>query len=126
MVESLSAGASGYLARDLSRELLYHAIHIAARGGIMIKSELLPRALQTSRWASNQPPREPVGQMMTERFTPRELDVLRLVARGYGNRAIATQLSLAEVTVKKHVQNILGKLGVAGRTNAAMRLGLVD
>ena len=66
---------------------------------------------------------------MEERFTPRELDVLRLVAEGSTNRQIARNLSLAEITVKKHVQSIISKLGVSDRTQAAItaaRLGLVQ
>lgn len=63
------------------------------------------------------------------RFTPRELDVVRLVAQGHTNREIARDMSLAEVTVKKHVQVIIGKLGASDRTHAAIlavRLGLAE
>ena len=55
-----------------------------------------------------------------ERLSPRELDVIRLLSRGYSNRDILKELSLAEVTVKKHVQNIIAKLGVSDRTQAAI------
>ena len=62
-------------------------------------------------------------------LTPRELDVLMRVAQGKTNRAIAKDLHLAEVTIKKHVQSILEKMGVRDRTQAALRgvrLGLID
>ena len=62
-------------------------------------------------------------------LTPRELDVLRLVAKGMTNRSICKELNLAEVTIKKHVQSIMGKMGVKDRTQAALRgvrLGLID
>ena len=62
-------------------------------------------------------------------LTPRELDVLRLVAKGQTNRAICQELNLAEVTIKKHVQSIMSKMGVRDRTQAALRgvrLGLID
>jgi DNA-binding NarL/FixJ family response regulator len=74
-------------------------------------------------------PAEENGLPRIVTLTPRELDVLRPLSRGSTNREIAEQLHLAEVTVKKHVQSILSKMGVKDRIQAALqgvRLGLVD
>jgi len=130
VVEALRAGAAGYLVKDSSRELLCHAINSVVDGGTMVRSGLLRRAIQGLMRTPRQPAEgEVVDPVVTERFTARELDVLRLVSQGHANREIAGELSLAEVTVKKHVQSIIGKLGVSDRTHAAIvavRLGLVE
>ena len=129
VVEALRAGAAGYLVKDSSRELLCHAINAVIDGGTMVRSGLLRQAIQ-GLLRIPQPEEEPgEDRGVIERFTPRELDVLRLVAQGHANREIARELSLAEVTIKKHVQNIIGKLGASDRTHAAIvavRMGLVE
>ena len=126
VVEALRAGAAGYLVKDCSRELLCHAINAVVDGGTMVRSGLLRHAIQGLMRVPQEGPSASIG---TERFTPRELEVLRLLAQGGANRDIAAELNLAEVTVKKHVQNIIGKLGVSDRTHAAVvavRMGLAD
>ena len=131
VVEAIRAGAAGYLVKDSSRELLCHAIHAVADGGTMVRSTLLRRATHGLLHVPEAPMGDADGSAPTspERFTPRELDVVRLVAQGFPNKRIAHELSLAEVTVKKHVQSIIGKLGVSDRTHAAImavRLGLAE
>ena len=129
VVEALRAGAAGYLVKDSSRELLCHAINAVVDGGTMVRSGLLRQAIQGLLRAPKDPEHSQAGSPATERFTARELDVLRLVTQGRGNREIAKELNLAEITIKKHVQSIIGKLGVSDRTHAAIvavRLGLVD
>ena len=120
VAEALRAGAAGYLLKDSPRELLLHAIDAAVSGGTIVRSGLLR---QTVHGLLQEPRKLRMGQAdvgFNERFTPRELEVVRLVAQGYPNRAIAKELSLAEVTVKKHVQSIIAKLGVSDRTQVAI------
>ncbi len=124
VIEALRAGAAGYLVKDSPPELLCHAIHAVRSGGTMVKSGLLRRAVQRTLPGINDG-RGP----MVETLTAREMEVLRLIAKGCDNRGISQELILAEVTVKKYVQNVMAKLGVSDRTNAAisaMRMGLVE
>ena len=128
VVESIRAGAAGYLTKDASRELLGHAIRAVVDGGTLVRSGLLRQAIQgllhTTDGTENG-----AGASLVGRLTPRELEVLRLLAKGLGNKALSKQLNIAEVTVKKHVQNVIGKLGVSDRTHAAVlavRLGIAE
>lgn len=130
VVEALRAGAAGYLVKDSTREFLCNAIHTVMNGGTIVRSGLLRQAIRgVPRPAlSGRMEGDPPGGA-EERFTTRELEVLRLVAEGHHNKEIAHQLGLAEVTVKKHVQSIIAKLGASDRTHAAIvavRLGLVE
>ena len=129
VVEALRAGAAGYLVKDSSRELLCHAVNSAMDGGTLVRSGLLRRAIQGLLRVPLSSEETGDDKGLMERFTPREADVLRLVAQGYANREIGKALSLAEVTIKKHVQHIIAKLGASDRTHAAIvavRLGLVE
>ncbi|MBI3929896.1 MAG: response regulator transcription factor [Armatimonadetes bacterium] len=131
LVEALRWGASGYITKDSSRELIGDAIHAATRGGCVISEALLTKsfgALARSATGLGTPSAEGELPPLVE-LTPRELDVLRLVSKGMTNRSICQDLCLAEVTVKKHVQSILSKMGVKDRTQAALqavRLGMID
>ena len=129
VVEAIRAGAAGYLVKDSSRELLGHAIRTVVDGNTMVKSSLLRKAVRGTSRLHRHSEDAQNGSYIAERFTPREQEVLRLVAQGTANREIAKELCLAEVTVKKHVQSIIGKLGASDRTHAAIlavRLGLVE
>jgi DNA-binding NarL/FixJ family response regulator len=126
--EALRAGAAGYVIKDSSDEVICRAVKAAVDGLTMVRSDLL---LQAIRAGSPDDVRPISGQshLAIAELTARELDVLRLVAQGHLNKEIAKELSLAEVTVKKHVQAIMAKLRVSDRTNAAIlavRLGLVE
>lgn len=128
VVEAIQAGAAGYLTKDVSGELLCHAIRSVVDGGTMVRSGLLKRAIDALLRASAATKQES-DVSLVEHLTARELDVLRLLARGCGNREICEELHLAEVTVKKYVQNVIQKLGVSDRTHAAIqavRLGLAE
>lgn len=128
VVEAIQAGASGYLTKDVSRELLCHAIRSVVDGGTMVRSGLLRRAVEVLLPASASR-KEDADVSLIEHLTPRELDVLRLLAQGYGNKEICQELHLAEITVKKYVQTVIQKLGVSDRTHAAIRavrLGLAE
>ncbi|MDO8751642.1 MAG: response regulator transcription factor [Dehalococcoidia bacterium] len=127
VVEALRAGAAGYLTIDVSQELLCHSVKAVADGGtIVVRSGLLRQAIE-GLLQSPKDGRNPADSSMAGRLTTREMDVFKLLAQGSGNRAISAQLNLAEVTVKKHVQSLFGKLGVSDRINAAIagvRMGL--
>lgn len=126
--EAVRLGANGYLLKDSPQELISLAIRAAGQGGMVIP----PRLFETAMRLQMDVPAKPVDrqlQELTSNLTPRECDVLRLLARGYPNRAISDEMHLAEVTVKKYVQSLVGKLGVPDRTHAALlaaRLGLAD
>ena len=102
---ALEAGARGYLLKSMRRATLIEAVRAVAAG-----QRYLPPATAARL----------VEAMETERLTSRELDVLRLLAQGHRNREIADELGLAEPTVKIHVNNLLRKLQVKDRTEAAM------
>jgi len=102
---ALEAGARGYLLKNMRRAVLIEAVRAVAAG-----ERYLPPATAARL----------VEAMESERLTARELDVLRLLARGHRNREIADALGVAEPTVKIHVNNLLRKLRVKDRTEAAM------
>ncbi|MCX7707512.1 MAG: response regulator transcription factor, partial [Anaerolineae bacterium] len=120
------AGARGLLRRDLAPEQLVAALTAVAEGLAVIEP-----TFASSLWLQSE--RSPFGPdtetpSPIEPLTPRELEVLRLMAEGLPNKTIARRLGISEHTVKFHVNAILGKLGVAGRTEAvvrATRLGLI-
>lgn len=132
LVEALRYEASGYLQKDSSRELIRHAIFAGVNGGTTLSSALVDRAFGAIARSAVNLAKPNLGDdelpALVE-LTPRELDVLTGLSSGQTNRAIAKDLHLAEVTVKKHVQSILSKMGVRDRTQAALRgvrLGLID
>ncbi|HIB66874.1 MAG TPA: response regulator transcription factor [Phycisphaerales bacterium] len=132
LVEALRYGASGYLTKDSSRELIRHTVRAALAGGTTISAALMDKAFGLiARSAVNLATPNLGDDELPDLvdLTPRELDVLMRLAKGKTNRAIAKDLHLAEVTIKKHVQSILEKMGVRDRTQAALRgvrLGLID
>ncbi len=116
---ALRLGASGFLLKTAPPRLLPTAVREVYAGETMLSSELTQRLIH--RFAAAPAPRPegtvPVGLSV---LTPRELDVLRLVARGMSNSEIATELFISEATVKTHVVRILAKLGLRDRTQAAV------
>jgi len=116
LLAALKAGAAGYMLKDISRSELLTAVRRVLRGESILNGELATRALQ--RLASETVPYEGPPP---ERLTPREREVLHLIAEGKTNREIAAQLSLSVGTVKIHVEHIIGKMGVSDRTQAAVR-----
>jgi two-component system, NarL family, response regulator LiaR len=112
---SIKAGALGYLLKDSEPEDLVRAIRQVHRGEPSLHPEIARKVLlELNRPAERPQPRA------VDPLTSRELDVLRLVARGLSNQDIATQLVLGETTVRTHVSSILGKLQLASRTQAAL------
>lgn len=138
---SLSAGAGGYCLKDVEPERLYAAIRSVFAGDIWLDSAIAAKVLkqQTSRaqsWKFTQkmapePTAErpmPANNTMAEQLSPRELEVLNLIVEGLSNQEIADRLIISLPTAKTHVRNILNKLAVDDRTQAAvqaMRRGLV-
>lgn len=115
ILPAIRAGALSYLLKDIPPEELVEAIRKAARGEATLSSQvatLLMQSLQGSSASASVPEPPPLSA--------RELEVLRLIAEGLGNAEIATQLFVSETTVKSHVSNILGKLHLADRTQAAV------
>jgi two-component system, NarL family, response regulator LiaR len=115
---AVRAGAIGYLLKDADSEELHRAIRGAAEGRVQLAPEAAARLM-----------REVSAPANPEALTERETEILTLVARGKSNRQIASELFVEEKTVKSHISNILRKLGVPSRTQAALhavRTGLVS
>jgi DNA-binding NarL/FixJ family response regulator len=115
---AVRAGAIGYLLKDTNSDELRRAIKSAAEGQVQLSPQAAARLMREVR-----APESP------ETLTGRETEVLRLLARGQANKQIARALSIGEKTVKTHVSNILSKLGVQSRTQAALyavNIGLVS
>jgi two-component system, NarL family, response regulator LiaR len=118
VVGAVRAGAIGYLLKDTEADALCRAIKAAAAGQVQLTPQAAARLMQVV--SAPESPRP---------LTDRETEVLQLLAQGQANKQIARRLSIAEKTVKVHVSNILGKLGVQSRTQAtlyAIRIGLVS
>jgi NarL family two-component system response regulator LiaR len=110
---AIKAGALGYILKDSGPAELVQAIHQVYRGQPSLEPSIALKLLQE---LSHPPQRPPT----TEPLSERELEVLRLLAQGKSNREIADQLVITELTVRTHVSNILGKLHLASRTQAAL------
>jgi NarL family two-component system response regulator LiaR len=113
LVPAVRAGAAGYLLKDVQPAELVRAIRIVDRGEALLHPAVAARVLRELAGDGARAERH-------ELLTARELEVLALVARGRANKAIAFELGCAEKTVKTHVGNILGKLGLSDRTQAAL------
>ena len=122
VIDAVRAGASGYLLKDASRELLLHSIRTVSSGATLIKTDLLYEAICSLVRSRNghQKPWVSTSESL-ETLTDREQEVLKLVVAGYINREIGKELGIAEDTVKKHMQSILSKLDASSRTDAAMK-----
>jgi len=117
VLPAVRAGVAGYLLKDVGPAELADALRAAAAGGSPLHPQVAATVMASVTARADDP------------LTPREREVLRLIARGLSNRLIARELALAEKTVKAHVSAILAKLGVADRTQAALyavRSGMVD
>ncbi len=117
VIGGLQAGAKGYLLKDVSLDQLTRAIRILAGGGTLVHASITQRLLENlDRIRCNFPSIE-----TPEPLSGREVEILRLVARGYNNREIADALAIAEGTVKNYVSSILSKMGVRDRTRAVLK-----
>jgi DNA-binding NarL/FixJ family response regulator len=119
ILAAVRAGAQGYLLKGAPREELFRAIRVVHAGGSLLEPVVASKLLRQVRH-----PATP-----DVRITTRELEVLRLVARGRQNKEIARDLAVTERTVKFHLSALMRKLGVSNRVeavSAAIRLGLID
>ncbi|MGH3102557.1 MAG: response regulator, partial [Gaiellaceae bacterium] len=110
---AVRAGAAGYLLKDVQPQELVSAIRTVHGGEALLHPAVAARLMEEFAAAGERPRR-------SELLTPRERQVMRLIARGLANKAIARELEVSEKTVKTHVSNILGKLGLTDRTQAAL------
>jgi len=116
ILQGLRLGARGYLLKDVSFARLTEAIRAVAAGGTLVSPVVTERLLK------GLPPVEPApDEPQAEALTPRELEILRLMTGGFSNGEIASALDVTEGTVKNHVSNILGKLGVRDRVRAILK-----
>jgi two-component system, NarL family, response regulator LiaR len=118
VVDAVRAGAIGYLLKDTESDELIRSIKAAAAGQVQLSPKAAARLMREVRTPDN-----------PEALTDRETEVLRLLAMGQANKEIAQTLSIGEKTVKTHVSNVLAKLNVSSRTQAALyavRIGLVE
>jgi DNA-binding NarL/FixJ family response regulator len=125
IVEALRAGASGFLTKDVPRQELVAAVKAVANGDAVLSPQVTRRLLD--RVAHRLPQATPVNAVET--LTEREREVLQLIAGGLSNAEIAAALVVAEPTAKRHVSNLLGKLGLRDRVQAviyAYENGLIE
>lgn len=124
---ALAAGATGYLLKASPSEKLFSAIRLTARGEAFLEPSVTAKVLAHFSRMAHREHRRAVPPLV-EPLSAREIEVLRLLADGCSNKEIGVRLAIAEGTVKNHMTNVLGKLGVLDRTQAALRareLGLI-
>lgn len=109
VIDAVEAGAAGYLLKETGPEALFEAIRAASRGEVRLDPRAQKRLVREVRTPE-----------MRENLTARETETLRLVAHGLSNKQIASELGVSQVTVKTHVSNVLSKLGLNSRTQAAL------
>ncbi|MBA2457144.1 MAG: response regulator transcription factor [Nocardioidaceae bacterium] len=116
LYDAVKGGASGYMLKDASIDEVAHAVRLVADGQSLISPAMATKLLDEFKQMS----RPERSSVIAPRLTERELDVLRLVARGCNNREIGSELFISENTVKNHVRNILEKLQLHSRMQAVM------
>lgn len=118
--EALRAGALGYLLKACSADKLSESVRAAAKGTSVLEPAVTARMMAELNRLSAREGRRP-AQPLADPLSERELAVLRLLAVGRSNKEIGSELHITEGTVKNHMTNVLGKLGVLDRTQAALR-----
>jgi len=124
--DAIRAGASGFLLKDVTAERLFDAVRVIAAGDALLAPAITRRLISEFATMHRQPDTPPAAAIAA--LTPRETQVLRLVAEGLSNPEIAGRLTITEETVKTHVSRVLTKLGLRDRTQAvvtAYETGLV-
>jgi DNA-binding NarL/FixJ family response regulator len=115
--DALAAGASGFLLKDVTAERLFDAVRVVASGEALLAPSVTRRLI--AEFARLRPRPVPRRAVLRD-LTPRETEVLRLVAEGLSNPEIAARLVVSEETVKTHVSRVLNKLGLRDRTQAVV------
>ena len=116
--QAMQCGAKGYLLKDTPSEELAEAIRAVHKGYTHLGPGLFEKAMAAATTPASTPTIEPPPEL--EQLTPREREVLQLIAEGCSNREIAQALYISERTVKNHVNSILGRLNLRDRTQAAI------
>ncbi|MEU4742362.1 response regulator transcription factor [Actinosynnema sp. NPDC023658] len=116
--DALRAGASGFLLKDVTAEQLFDAVRVVAAGEALLAPTVTRRLI--SEFARLRPERGAPPDAALSTLTPRETQVLRLVAEGLSNPEVAARLVVTEETVKTHVSRVLNKLGLRDRTQAVV------
>src|SRR5688572_19208789 len=122
VMEAMRLGAKGVILKEMAPALLVQCIRKVAAGGVWLEKEAVGRALE--KMLQSESAREKVREVLT----PREIDIVRMVARGLGNREVGEKLFISEGTVKTHLHTIYEKLQLKGRVqlaNYAQEKGLV-
>ncbi len=115
--QAIKAGAIGYVIKDAAKDELVKAVRAAARGESLISTSIARKLIEEISEPAARKRKKDEG---FENLSQREVDVIKLMARGYNNRQIADLLFISEHTVKVHIRNIFRKIGVADRTNAVL------
>jgi DNA-binding NarL/FixJ family response regulator len=115
--DALGAGASGFLLKDVTAETLFDAVRVVAAGDALLAPAITRRLVD--EFARLRPTTPNLSGSLSD-LTPRETEVLRLVAEGMSNGEIAERLVVSDETVKTHVSRVLGKLGIRDRTQAVV------
>jgi DNA-binding NarL/FixJ family response regulator len=116
--DALCAGASGFLLKDVTAEHLFDAVRVIAAGEALLAPTVTRRLI--SEFALMRPKADAYSAAALAALTPRETQVLRLVAEGLSNQEISARLVVTEETVKTHVSRVLSKLGLRDRTQAVV------
>ncbi|WP_374564765.1 response regulator [Ideonella sp.] len=120
LATALQAGAQGYVLKTIDGAALLDAIERCARGDTVVSPELTGKLVTALRGAQQRPAADDDEAATRPALSPRELEIVRHIARGASNKEIARALEIAETTVKIHVQHILRKLGLSSRVQAAV------
>jgi two-component system nitrate/nitrite response regulator NarL len=126
LFEAIKSGADGYMLKNIEAHELFEMLQIVARGDVLLSGVVAGKLLKEFRQRAVQEPTQPE---LADPLTPRELDVLEQIAAGLTNSEIAANLVVSEGTVKNHLKNILEKLHLRNRTQAAVyavRRGLLE
>jgi DNA-binding NarL/FixJ family response regulator len=118
--DALCAGASGFLLKDVTAERLFEAVRVIAAGEALLAPAVTRRLISEFSRSRPRQATPPTAMAALRELTPRETEVLRLIAEGLSNPEIAARLVVTEETVKTHVSRVLAKLGLRDRTQAVV------